>query len=283
MTTMDYYQILGVNKDASQDEIKKAYRSLAMKYHPDRGGDQTKFKDISVAYDTLSDPQKREEYDFRSSGGQHFRFHAGEGGFQDIHDIFGHSPFAAHFHDIFGRQMRRNKDLNIHCQISLLDCFIGKQLEANYTLPSGKSQTVVINIPPGIEHGSTIRYTGLGDDSHPQFQRGNLNVTVVILPDENFSRQGDDLHTTIEVSAIEAMIGCRKKVKKITGEETDVHIRPGVTHGTEYASSGQGFSNPHRQSKGKFIITIHINVPAITDNTIIKQLQSIENAISQRN
>lgn len=279
----DFYQILGISDNASQEEIKKAYRSLAMKHHPDRGGDQTKFKDISVAYDTLSDPQKRAEYDQQKSGSHHFRFHSGDGGFRDIHDIFGHSAFSAHFNDIFGRQMRRNKDLNIHCQISLLDCFIGKQLEANYTLPSGKSQTVIINIPPGIEHGSTIRYTGLGDDSHPQFQRGDLNVTVVILPDENFSRQGDDLHTTIEISAIEAMIGCRKKVKKITGEETDVYIRPGVTHGTEYASSGQGFSSPHRQSKGKFVITIHVNIPAITDNTIIKQLRSIENAISQRN
>lgn len=279
---MDYYQTLNIDKTASQEDIKKAFKSLAMKHHPDRGGDQTKFKEISAAYDILSDPQKRAEYDQQQAGGGSFRFHTG-GGFQDINDIFAnHGAFAQHFQDIFGRPIRKNRDLNIQCQISLLDSFTGKQLEANFNLPSGKSQNVVINIPPGIEHGTTIRYHGLGDDSHPQLQRGNLNVTIIVMPDPNFRRQGDDLYTSIEINPIEAMIGCRKKVKKITGEEVEIHVRPGVNPGTEYASSGQGFANTQGHSKGRFVTVINILTPAVTDPTLVSELQKINAKINPR-
>jgi curved DNA-binding protein len=275
---MDYYQILGLQPNATPEQIKKAYRSLAMKHHPDRGGDQAKFKDISVAHDTLSDPQKRAEYDQMRQGGPQVRFTSG-GGFQDFNDIFGgRSPFG----DIFGRAMRRNRDLNIQCQISLYDSFVGKQIEANYNLPSGKSQTVVINIPPGIGHGETIRYQGLGDDSIPHMPRGNLNVTIVVIPDQNFRREGDDLYTTVDISPIEAMIGCRKNIMFINGDNKEIDIRPGVETGTEYASAGFGFSNPHSGRKGKFIIVVNIKTPAVTDPQIIAKLKDIQNEISSR-
>jgi curved DNA-binding protein len=282
----DYYQTLGVGENASPDEIKKAYRSLANKHHPDKGGDQAKFKDISVAYETLSDPQKKSEYDMqRQGGGGQFRFHTG--GFQDINDIFGSGhPFAGgfghFFGDGFGRQIRRNRDLNIQCQITLLDSFQGKQLEANYHLPSGKSQTVVINIPPGISHGETIRYQGLGDDSVPGAPRGSLNVTVIVLPDPMFSREENDLVTSINISPIESMIGCRKHVKFITGEEKEVVIRPGVETGVEYASAGFGFPNPHNGVKGRFVIRVNIRGQAITDPELITRLRIIDAEISQR-
>jgi curved DNA-binding protein len=220
-----------------------------MKHHPDRGGDQAKFKDISVAYDTLSDQNKRAEYDqMRTGGGRQRHFNSGD--FQDFADIFGggFDPFGHRsnpFTDIFGRQLRKNKDLNIACNISLLDSFVGKQLEANFKLPSGKPQTVIINVPEGISHGETIRYQGLGDDSVPQLPRGNLNVTIIITPDPDFRREGDDLYTTVHISPIEAMIGCQKQVKKITGETMMLDIRAGVGHGTEFASNGSGFLNVH--------------------------------------
>ena len=197
----NYYDILGVNENASDDEIKKAYRSLAMKHHPDRGGDQAVFKDISSAYDTLSDPQKKAEYDQMRMGGPQFGFGGNPFGGNPFHDMFGGSPFGAHFHDIFGAQhrMHRNRDLNIQCQISFLDSYQGKQFEAAYNLPSGKPQTVIINVPAGVENGSTIRYQGLGDDSIPNAPRGNLNVTIIVTPDPKFTRQGDDLYTTLDI------------------------------------------------------------------------------------
>ncbi len=283
----DYYSTLGVSPTATPEEIKKAYRKLANQHHPDKGGDQNKFKDISVAYDTLSNPQKKAEYDQMRAGGPQVRFNSGD--FRDFADIFGNhfDPFGRQqgpFGDIFGhpRGVRRNRDLNIQCQITLLDSFKGKQLEANYTLPSGRPQTVVINVPPGISHGETIRYQGLGDDTIPQSPRGNLNVTIIVAPEPGFSRIGDDLFTTLNISPIEAMIGCRKNVKFIDGTEKDVHIRAGVETGTEYASNGFGFSNPHNGNKGRFVISIKIQTPTIVDADLVQKLKDIQDEISRR-
>lgn len=283
----DYYKTLGVAENASPDEIQKAYRKLAMKHHPDRGGDQAKFKDISAAYDILGDGQKRAEYDQQRQfgGNRHFHFHTGNGGFDQFADIFGGgSPFGGGpFADIFGRQIRRNRDLNIQCQITLLDSYLGKQLEANYTLPSGRTQTVVINVPQGVSHGETIRYAGLGDDSIPNAPRGNLNVTIIVMPDPNFRRQGDDLYTTVDISPIEAMIGCRKTVKTLTGTTLDLDLRPGIDQGAEFASQGNGFPNVNNpQFKGRFITVIQIRTPSVTNPDIVKQLKEIDAKISNR-
>ena len=276
----DYYQILGVSENASPDEIKKAYRSLANKHHPDKGGDQAKFKDISVAYDTLSNDQKRAEYDQMRRGGPQVRFTSGD----PFGDIFGGNPFGGGgpFADIFGRRIQRNRDLNIQCQITLLDSFQGKQLEANYQLPSGRPQTVVINVPPGVSHGETIRYQGLGDDSMPQFPRGNLNVTIVVLPDQQYRREGDDLYTTVDISPIEAMIGCRKKVRLITGQTMDLEIRPGVESGTEFAAGGNGFPNPHTGGKGRFVSVVNIKTPTVIDPVIVQRLKQLNDEINSR-
>jgi len=284
------YETLGVPKGASESEIKRAYRKLAGQHHPDKGGDQAKFKDISVAYDTLSDANKKAEYDMmRQGGGNQFRFHTGNTGggqWDPFEQMFGaQNPFGqGHpFGDVFGRQMRRNRDLNIQCQITLLDCYIGKQLEANYKLPSGRTQTVVINVPPGINHGETIRYQGLGDDSVPNMARGSLNVTVVVLPDANFRRQGNDLYTTINVSPIEAMIGCKKSVLTISGQKLDLDIRAGIESGAEFASHGTGFPDVNTGIKGRFVTVVNIQTPTITDPELVEKLKQLNEEISKKN
>ena len=292
MTMTDFYQTLGVSETASQDEIKKAYRKLANQHHPDKGGDQQKFKDISVAYDTLGDAQKRADYDNQRRnpfGGQH-HFHSGD--FQHFQDIFqGHfDPFGHRsnpFADIFGRgpgpggRPVRNKDLNIQCQITLLDSFQGKQLEANYRLPSGKMEHVNITIPAGVVNGDTIRYSGLGDNSVQNAPRGNLNVTIIVTPDPKFSRLGDDLYTTVNISPIEAMIGCRKTIKTITGQTMDLEIRSGVETGVEFASHGTGFPNVNSGLRGRFVSVINIKSVSVTDPAIIARLKDIDADISK--
>ena len=285
----DFYTILGVSENATPDEIKKAYRKLANQHHPDKGGDQDKFKDISVAYDTLGDAQKRAEYDQQRKGGfQQFRFNTGGNDeFRHFHDIFGEhfDPYGHRsnpFGDIFGRQIRKNRDLNIRCQITLLDAFTGKQLEANYTLPSGKSQTVHINIPAGVQAGDTIRYTGLGDDTIMQMPRGNLNVTVVVTPDPNFERRGDDLYTTLDITPIEAMIGCKKPVPTITGAVVNIEIRPGVETGVEFEKPGGGFNNVNTGRKGRFVTYLRVKGVPVTDPTMIEQLKKLNDEISKQ-
>jgi curved DNA-binding protein len=283
----DFYNILGVGETASADEIKKAYRSLANKHHPDKGGDQARFKDISVAYDTLSNDQKRQEYDHqrRFPQGQQFHFNTGnpfQGGDPFAHMFGGGSPFG----DIFGQMrggpqgLRRNRDLNIQCQVSLLDSFTGKQVEASFQLPSGRQQTVMINVPAGINNGETIRYQGLGDDSIPQMPRGNLNVTVIVQQDTNFERRGDDLYTNIEITPFEAMIGCKKAIKTLTGDRLEIDVRAGVETGVEFASHGNGFKNLANGYKGKLVGVIRIVTPRVTDPILIAQLKDLDAKIS---
>lgn len=289
----DFYSILGVSENASPDEIKKAYRKLANQHHPDKGGDQAKFKDISVAYDTLGDANKRAEYDqqrqFGGGGGgspfgnaQHFHF---GGGFDPFGHMFGQGFGGSPFEHMFrqgGRQQQRNRDLNIQCQITFLDSFSGKQLEANFKLPSGKNQSVVINVPPGINHGETIRYNGLGDDTISNIPRGNLNVTILVEPDPNYQRMGDDVYTNIDINPIEAIIGCRKRIKTLAGTEMNLDIRPGVENGVEFASNGNGFPNVNTGRRGRLVSVVRIKTPVITDADIIKQLTEINERISKK-
>lgn len=281
----DYYQTLGVDPSASQDEIKAAYRKLAMKHHPDRsGGDDTKFKQIQEAYATVGDEGKRAEYEQMRRGGPQVRFTTG--GMPDLNDIFGtgFDPFGNRsnpFGDMFGRRMMRNKDLNIQCQISFLDSFNGKQLEASYRMPSGKHQTVVINVPAGIEHGSTIRYQGLGDDSIPHMPRGDLNVTILVQHDPNYERRGQDVYTTLEITPIEAMIGCNKPVTTLSGNRLSIDVRAGVETGVEYAVGGQGFAVPNTGIRGRFVAVVKIVAPAITNPDLITKLRAIDDEINR--
>jgi curved DNA-binding protein len=293
----DYYNILGVNEKASPDEIKKAYRKLANQHHPDKGGDQAKFKDISVAYDTLSNDQKRAQYDQERMygntpggmpGGTQFHFNTGNP-FDPFSQMFGGgaSPFGqGHpFGDIFGQmhrqQQRRNRDLNIQCTISFVDSFQGKELEANYQLPSGRNQNVQINIPAGVNNGDTIRYPGLGDDSIPGVPRGNLNVTVMVQADPNYERRGDDLYATVYITPIEAMIGCKKIVKTLGGISMEIDVRAGVDSGTEFASHGNGFRNLNTQQVGRFVTVIKIKTPRVIDPALVQRLVKLNAEISQ--
>ena len=272
---MDHYKTLGVAETASQEEIKKAYKKLAMQYHPDRGGDAEKFKEISVANDILSDPQKRAQYDAEKSG-----MHFGPGGhefhFSGMEDLFnfhfGGNGFPNFGHG-FRQQIKKNKDISIRVTISLKQSYVGSQLEAKYNLPTGKSQTVAVDIPAGIQTGQVIRYQGLGDDSIPNIPRGNLNVTVIVEPDYNFERKGLDLYTTLQINIFEAMTGCEKTVIGLDGSSKTIKLRPGIQHNTELASAGKGFKDLQTGRTGSFIIAINVHVPAITDPVVIEKLK----------
>lgn len=272
---MDYYKILGLNENATQDEIKTAYKKLAMKNHPDRGGDTGKFQEISQAYDTLSDPNKRAQYDSQKNLDPFINVRSGD--FQSMHDIFGFSFGGTPFGDIFGRHanIRKNRDLTIRVTISLKQAYTGTQLEARYQTPSGKIQTVAIDIPAGIEAGQTIRYPNLGDDSMPNIPRGNLNVTVIITPDSRYERIGNDLYTNVTINALHAMVGGVKEVTSINNEIYKINLNPGIKPGLEFPFMGKGFININSGEKGNFIVRIHVDIPAVTDASIKKDLENL--------
>jgi DnaJ-class molecular chaperone len=281
---MNYYEILGLQQGCSPEEIKKAYRRLASQHHPDKGGDTATFQNIQAAYETLSDPNKRSQYDM---GGARPRPNQRANEFDQFNEIFaqafggGFGGTGFNFNFNSRPQARRNLDLNIRCRISLLDSYTGKELEANFALPSGRRETVVINMPPGINDGATIQYRGMGDDGNPAWPRGNLNCTVIVDSDPNFERRGDDLTTVVEITAIEAMIGCTKLVESIDGRTMNIRIRPGIVHGGEYAAQAMGFTNLQTTTKGNFIIIVNITVPEITDTELKKKLEEIQNEIDK--
>jgi DnaJ-class molecular chaperone len=277
---MNHYETLGVSETASQEEIKKAYRKLATKHHPDKGGDTATFQKIAAAYETVGDQNKRAQYDAQRQGGH-------SGGFdpfaqaaamgqewQDVSAMFGGNPFEQFFRGARQTSRRKNRDLNIRITVGFKQSYTGCDLEASYQMPNGKKQTVVIQVPPGIVSGQVIRYGGMGDDTDPAVPKGDLNVTVMVENSQHFERRGNDLVTYTLINPVEAMIGCTKVVNHVSGSSIRFKIRPGVGHGTEFASPNLGFTDL-RGGKGNFIIVIGIEIPAVTDPEITEELEKI--------
>jgi DnaJ-class molecular chaperone len=278
---MDYYKILGVNENASQDDIKKAYKKLAMKNHPDRGGDTQKFQEISQAYDTLSDDQKRAQYNAQRNGNPFINVRSGSNGFQDINDLFG-QMFGGHPFG-FNPNNRRNRDLSIRVSITFKQSYTGTQIEARFNTPTGRQQTVVIDVPAGVQNGQTIRYADLGDDSIPGMPRGNLNVTVIVTPDDRWERRGNDLITNLGINVLEAMIGCTKEIECLDGSTLPLKLRPGIQHGAEFASGGRGFKDVGTGRVGNLIIILDVDIPAVTDPQLVQELQALYAKLQQTN
>ena len=269
---MNYYQILGVDENASQDDIKKAYKKLAMKHHPDRGGDNKKFQEISQAYDTIGDDNKRARYNSELNGMNNpFSNHSGHPGFANFGDIFGFQfgqGFASH-------QVKRNRDLNLRIAVSFKQSYLGTQTEARYTMPSGKSRTIVIDVPAGVQSGQVLRYGGLGDDNIPNVPPGNLNVTVLVETDPIWERRGNDVIRVVEITVLEAMTGCTKQVNCLDGSIMPLKLKPGTQHGAEYASGGRGFKDINTGRAGSLIILVNVLIPSITNSDLIKKLEDI--------
>jgi len=275
----DHYQTLGVDRNASQDDIKRAYRKLASQHHPDKGGDTKKFQELQTAYDTLSDPNKRSQYDNPQPQMGNFNFHGGvPPGFEDIiGQMFGgrNNPFGFSFHQ---QTPQRNKTLNIQTSISLEEAFHGKDLIANLTLPSGRNQTIEVKIPRGIQEGTTLRLSGMGDDTFSQLPRGDIHLTVSIQQHSRFIRQGDDLITRLEISAIDAILGKIVNVETIDNKLLEVTIHSGTQHGQTLAASNYGMPNMNdNRFVGRMLMNIDIKIPTNLTEEQKQKLKEIFN------
>jgi curved DNA-binding protein len=291
---MDYYSTLGVDRNATPDEIKKAYRSMAMKHHPDRGGDEAQFKKISEAYDVLSDPVKRDllgrgidpnkqphdnPWGDRqwSNQGSPFEFHFGgvPPGMEDVFSRFGFGG-AANFTGQTPRQ--RNKSLNISIDISLDDVLTGKELNAEITIPgTGKRKMINIHIPAGIESGQQIKYEGMGDDSIPGIRPGDLIVNVNVLHHHLFRREGNNIIFEKTVSVWDAILGSKFDITTLDKKILSINVPAGTQPGTVLSCKFEGLPVIRSRNRGNLLIVIKIEVPVNLSNDQIEKIQQIAN------
>lgn len=199
---MNYYDILGIQKTASADEIKQAYKKLARDHHPDRGGDSKKFAEINAAYDVLKDPAKRQEYDhsFQRRYTTSNTFTANEFDFDFFNDFF-EKTFRNYSPPI-------NKDISVVLSMELKDVFQPKNVQIKYKTSTGLEESVDVNIPAGIKTGDMIRYKGLGDDHDHRFPRGNLNVKIHVSEDTVWKRNNNDIWCKQTVDVFDLLLGC---------------------------------------------------------------------------
>jgi DnaJ-class molecular chaperone len=246
-----------------------------MKYHPDRGGDEKRFKEISQAYDFLSDPEKKQIVDLggdpnaQSGGGgfnhNPFEFHFNTGNFGDVFGNFG-----------FGRQpQRRNRSLNINVEITLEDVLSGRDFTAEVSIP-GKNKMINIQIPPGIENGQQIRYEGMGDDSIPGLRPGDLLVNVIVREHHRYKREGTSLVIDQEVNVWDALLGASIEIQTLDHKTLSINLPAGTQPDTVMSCKGEGLPNMRTRQRGNLLIRIKVTVPKNLNPEQVNMIQQIK-------
>jgi curved DNA-binding protein len=297
MSEKDYYKLLGVDKSASPDEIKKAYRKLALKYHPDKNhGDkaaEAKFKEISEAYAVLSDKCKREQYDTFGSAGFHQRFSQEDifRGF-DLNSILrqfgfnatsfgsasgfrssaGANPFGAIFGQAAGMggkgcqggncssQPLKGDDLTYQLTISLEDVLQGTEKTISLR-HNGTPQNVSVKIPRGIESGKRLRLSGKGAPSPSGGPAGDLFLKITVEPHPQFQRDGEDLIVEKRIPFSMACLGTEIEVVSLEGKRFKVKVPPGVQQDARLRIKGHGLPSGPIGERGDIYVRIGVQIP----------------------
>jgi DnaJ-class molecular chaperone len=249
------YQTLGVNRDATADEIKRAYRKLASKHHPDKGGDKTRFQEIQAAYDVLSDANRRAAHDNPGFGG--FQSDA-PFDFQSIFDIFGarfqHSP-----------HQQRRQQARMSLWITLRDVAEGGRRTISVGTQHG-TQTVDIEIPLGINDGDSVQYAGIGPGGM------DLVVSYRIHPDAKYSRQALNLHTDHNVNIWQLITGGTVQVKDILGNVLEMTVAPRTQPGTTVRLKGRGLKGRNRDA-GDMLVRLQARIPDHIDPELLNLIE----------
>jgi len=283
----DFYAILGVDKKASADEIKKKYRTLARELHPDKTkGDsalEERFKAVSEAYDILSDSKKRAEYDEARSlferGG--FRGPMGGGGTGDFSDLFGGGSPNDIFANLFGgggirRGPRKGQDLQTESTITFKEAVFGTTLELKLSTDGGKPQTITARVPAGVNDGAKIRVKGKGAPG--EAGPGDLFILLHVKPHPVFSRKAENILLTLPVTFVEATLGADIKVPTLDGEEVTVRLAPGTPNGRTLRVKGRGIKKG--STTGDLLATIDVQVPQKIEGEAQEALKKFAEATS---
>lgn len=252
---MNPYEVLGIPKTATQEEIKRAYRKLASQNHPDKGGDTAQFQQIQIAYDILSDPEKRQEIDNPKSARQHFDFHFGH---PNIEEIF--AQFGFHQHPFTRVHPRKNQDIrasvNLNLEDTLVDSFKKLLIQT-----SNQQKTIEIRIPKGITSGTTIKYPDLGDNLFPNLPPGDLYLTINILPHPRFQISGLDLIINLTIDCFQAILGSEQTIIGLDNKVFSIKIPAGCQPHTKLKIPGEGLNAFQHDIKGNLLVQILINIP----------------------
>lgn len=242
-----HYQTLGVDRDATPDQIKRAYRKLASQHHPDKGGDKTKFQEIQSAYDTLSDPQKRAMHDNPGFGGQHGGF-GGQGPF-DFESIF--NVFGARFHH--PGQQRQRQQARMSLWITLRDVALGGRKTISVGTTQG-THAVEIEIPLGIMDGDSVQYAGIGPGGM------DLIISYRIHADPQWLRQDLNLSIELTVSIWDLITGGETTLRDLLGNTLSLTVPPKTQPGTIFRLRGRGLSSRAGNS-GDILVKLQARIP----------------------
>lgn len=286
MAEANYYKILGVNKNASDENIKKSYRKLAMKYHPDHAkgnkNAEEKFKKISEAYAVLSDKKKRKQYDTFGSSGFHQRYSQEdifrgfdfndilrEFGFGDagsfssgrsgIRFSFGNeSPFGGYRRQQQAQQ--KGSDLVYELPLTLQEVATGTDKTVSFQ-HQGQTKKITVKIPKGMISGKKLRLAGEGEPSPFGGPTGDLYVQAKVLKDPVYEAKGHDLYINQDIKLSEAILGSNISVPTINGKKLSLKIPPGTKHKTKMRLPGHGLPRMHGKNQGDLYVRIHVNLP----------------------
>ena len=280
---VDYYKVLGVDKNASDNTIKQAYKKLAKEHHPDLGGNEEDFKKINEAYETLKNPETRKAYDnpnpFGGMNGNSFHFRSDHVGMEDILRQMEEQLFRQNAGG-FRTQRRhaRNHNLNINLAVDLQELAVGNgdiEKHLSVRMSNGEREMVKINIPSHIESGQTIKYSGLGDNVNKDLTRGDLFVTINIKNNDSFVKKGLDLLTNITIDSIDAILGTEKIIQTLSGKNLKLKIPDGTQYGAILKMKNEGLR--FRNNTGDILVQIIVKTPTDLSN---EQLDYIRKAKS---
>ncbi len=269
---MDYYSILGVPKNSSPEQLKKAYKKQSMQHHPDRGGDEAHFKKVNEAYSTLKDPQKRAMYDNPQPRFDTNQMNGMNGGnFEDIFASFGFKR---------PQQQRRNRDIRLRYVIELKDCFIGKVVAVQYSLPSGRQEYLDVRIPQGVRDGDVVKIPRFGDDSIPNAPRGDLLLQINITTPAAWEISNFDLVHLLTVNVLDLITGSDAMIRTPEGRNVNLKIPKGTQPGTTFSISGYGIPHGETGRRGSIFVKIKGFTPSVNDDIIVHQIKALKEKIN---